>query len=144
MKLIQLKCTNCNGYMELNVTDGQKMVFCPYCGQKYIMDEEKLYIGVNVNKTERKIDEARIKEAEVREKIRLKELELKLTAQRNRNEGIHYLSKFIASVFLGLIAFISMWGMVGAFIDEVWPAFLLFLSFSVILFYVLRRMWKKK
>lgn len=63
MKLINLKCTNCGA--DLQVDPERKQVFCSYCGTKLLIDDE------TINITNRFIDEARLKEAE----IRLKELE---------------------------------------------------------------------
>ena len=63
MKLINLKCSNCGAALEIDPERTQ--AFCSYCGAKLFIDDE------NINITNRIVDEARIKEAEVR----LKELE---------------------------------------------------------------------
>ena len=63
MKLISLKCRECGA--DLQVDPGRKQVFCSYCGAKLLLDDE------SINITNRIIDEARLKEAEVR----LRELE---------------------------------------------------------------------
>ena len=63
MKLITLKCSNCGA--DLEVDPARKQIFCTYCGTKLLIDDETVYV------TNRIIDEARLKEAEVR----LKELE---------------------------------------------------------------------
>ena len=63
MKLVNMKCTNCGA--ELEVDPERKQVFCSYCGTKLLLDEESIHI------TNRIVDEARLKEAE----IRLKEME---------------------------------------------------------------------
>ena len=63
MKLIKLTCANCGAEMEMDAD--RKQAFCTYCGTKLFVNDE----GINI--TNRIIDEARIKEAEVR----LKELE---------------------------------------------------------------------
>ena len=63
MKLINLRCSNCGA--DLQVDPERKQVFCSYCGTKLLVDDE------TINITNRFVDEARIKEAEVR----LKELE---------------------------------------------------------------------
>ena len=59
MKLIKLTCANCGAELELDAD--RKQAFCTYCGAKQLIDDESIRI----------IDEARLKEAEVR----LKELE---------------------------------------------------------------------
>ena len=63
MKLINLTCTNCGA--ELQIDAERKQAFCTYCGTKLLVDDESIHI------TNRIVDEARLKEAE----IRLKELE---------------------------------------------------------------------
>ena len=63
MKLINLRCANCGA--ELQIDAERKQAFCTYCGTKLLVDDESIHI------TNRIIDEARLKEAE----IRLKELE---------------------------------------------------------------------
>ena len=99
MNIIKLSCANCNGNTDVKITDGQKFLFCPYCGQKYMVDDGKIYI--EINRTERKIDEARIKEAEVREKIRLKELEMEETKRKKKTIGKIF--KVLFTILLGLI-----------------------------------------
>lgn len=63
MKLITLNCSNCGAQLELDAD--RKQAFCTYCGAKLLLDDESIHI------TNRIIDEARLKEAE----IRLRELE---------------------------------------------------------------------
>ena len=63
MKLICLKCTNCGAEIELEPDSRQ--AYCQYCGSKLMLDDEPVQV------TSRIVDEARIKEAEVR----MKELE---------------------------------------------------------------------
>ncbi len=53
MGIIELTCPKCGGNM--SVKDDMKQAFCMYCGYKIIIDNEYTY---------RKVDEARIKEAE--------------------------------------------------------------------------------
>lgn len=63
MKLIRLTCANCGAELELDAD--RKQAFCSYCGARLYIDDE------SINITNRIIDEARLKEAEVR----LRELE---------------------------------------------------------------------
>lgn len=63
MKLINMRCTNCGALLEIDAE--RKEVYCSYCGTKLLIDNEEIHI------TNRIVDEARLKEAEVR----LKELE---------------------------------------------------------------------
>ncbi len=73
MKTIVIKCPDCGA--SLNIEDGRKTCYCQWCGAKVMIDDE---IDKHVY-----VDEARIKEAEVKEKIRLKELEIEVD---KRNE----------------------------------------------------------
>ena len=64
MKLMQLTCTNCGANLEID--PNRRQAFCQYCGAKLMLtDDESIHI------TNRIVDEARLKEAEVR----LRELE---------------------------------------------------------------------
>ena len=63
MKLINMRCVNCGAELEIDAE--RKQAYCPYCGVQLLLDDESIHI------TNRFIDEARLKEAEVR----LKELE---------------------------------------------------------------------
>lgn len=63
MKLINMICPNCGAKLEIDAD--RKQVFCSYCGTKLLVDQEEIHI------TNRIVDEARLKEAEVK----LKELE---------------------------------------------------------------------
>ena len=62
MKLIEMTFTNCGA--QLQIDPARKEIFCSYCGTKLMVDE-----GIQV--TRRIVDEARLKEAE----LKMKELE---------------------------------------------------------------------
>ncbi len=64
MRMINLTCPHCGA--ELTVDAERQQAFCQYCGTKLLIDDDRT---ININ--QRIIDEARLKEAEVR----LKELE---------------------------------------------------------------------
>ncbi len=65
MRLVSLMCPQCGAQLQIDVDRSQ--AFCQYCGAKLLLDDESTTININ----QRIIDEARLKEAEVR----LKELE---------------------------------------------------------------------
>lgn len=67
-KIISLKCPECDA--TLDVEEGKKFYFCNYCGSKILIDDG------NTNNTNRIVDEARIREAEIERELRLKEMEL--------------------------------------------------------------------
>lgn len=56
MKVVSLTCPGCGA--NLSIENGRKECFCQYCGMKIMLDDESI--------TYRTVDEARIKEAEVR------------------------------------------------------------------------------
>jgi len=64
MKLVSMKCPNCGA--DLDIDPEGKKSFCSYCGAKLMLDDDQ-----SIHITKRIVDEARLKEAE----IRLKELE---------------------------------------------------------------------
>ena len=77
VEMIKIQCAQCGANMEIE--EDRKICFCTYCGAKMLLDD-----GTR-SYTYRHIDEARIKEAEVNEKIRLKELEIEKDKTRLRN-----------------------------------------------------------
>lgn len=78
MKFVPVVCPKCGA--NLNVEEGRKECFCSYCGTKIVVDNENSKESTN---TYVRIDEARIREAEAKERIRLKELELMEERQRH-------------------------------------------------------------
>lgn len=92
-KLISLKCPECGA--NLSVETELKHFFCQYCGAKIMLEDD------SATYTYRKVDEARIKEAEVSEIIKLKELEIE---ERKRiTEERHKSNKVKISIILGII-----------------------------------------
>ena len=63
MAVIQLDCPSCGAYLEVD----DKVLFCPYCGEKILIHDEEVNYNIH--------DEAKIKEAEMKEKIHRDELE---------------------------------------------------------------------
>lgn len=51
MKLHKLTCPNCNGSLDIELTNDASSVFCPYCGQRFYLDDEhkKRTYNKNVN-----------------------------------------------------------------------------------------------
>ena len=68
--MISLSCPNCGA--NLQVASDRENFFCEYCGQKIFVSDSN-----HQKYTYRKIDDARIREAELHERVRLKELGLK-------------------------------------------------------------------
>lgn len=72
---ISVKCPNCDATLEIE--EGRRQAFCTYCGAKIIINNENEYVY-------RRIDEAKVRQAETDRMIRLKELELE--EQRQKRE----------------------------------------------------------
>lgn len=51
LKIHKLNCPNCNGSLEMEIAEGTSSVFCPYCGQKFLLDDERKEYTLNINKT---------------------------------------------------------------------------------------------
>lgn len=114
VNVISLKCPECGA--NISVEAGRKECFCTYCAAKIIIDDG------STTHTYRKVDEARIKEAEVSEKIRLKELLLEETrlamekekeAKKERKRAFQLKCYFITIV----VSLLMM--LVGFFLDNV-------------------------
>lgn len=64
MKLQKLTCPNCNGILDMEISEGATSIFCPYCGQKFLLDDEKKEYTININSTKsihkKYTDEAKI------------------------------------------------------------------------------------
>ena len=91
MKTVSVKCPDCGAALELE--EGRTVYYCQYCGAKVFLDDEAdrhVYV-----------DEARIKEAEVKEKIRLKELELEVDKRNDEKKSKVF--KIKASIVLAII-----------------------------------------
>lgn len=48
MALQSLKCPNCNGTLEMSIKD-DKEIFCPYCGELFLPEENVITINYNEN-----------------------------------------------------------------------------------------------
>ena len=113
MKLVSIKCPECSA--NLDVEEGRKHIYCSYCGAEIMLENEN-------EKVYRKIDDARLKEAEVREKVRLKELELEeYKIKKEEKKSKIKIVVVLVAVLVGLLMLlygglsknenISTWGM---------------------------------
>lgn len=73
IKTISLKCPECNA--NISVDENLKQCFCQYCGTKIMIDDG------STSHTHRTVDEA-----EIKENIRLKELELEEKKYADKKE----------------------------------------------------------
>ena len=109
MQIISLKCPECNA--TLSIEGERKFCFCQYCGTKILVDDG------STTHTYRKVDEARIREADIQENIRLRELmleEKKFTAKEKAKALKIWFSIILTVLGIGLIAIESIFPL-GAF-----------------------------
>ena len=70
MKVNSLKCPECGAYLEIE--EGRTSFYCQYCGCQLFLDNEKLEYtinkNININRTSRRIDDAKILREEYKEK----------------------------------------------------------------------------
>lgn len=87
MKVYTLKCSSCNANIEFD--EGMTSCYCKYCGCKNFIDDEieRIEITKNINYHKTYTDEARIKEYETKEHLRLKELEYKDNEEKRNDKG---------------------------------------------------------
>ena len=96
IKMVSVVCPECRANLEID--RNRKMCYCQYCGTKILIDDG------STTHTYRKVDEARIKEAEIREVIRLKELEIE-EKRREASERTKRFKVFVSSI-LGIVGII--------------------------------------
>lgn len=106
MKVHTLKCSSCNANIEFD--EGMKSCYCKYCGCKNFIDDEtkRIEISQNINYHKTYTNEAKIKENETKQNIRLKELEYQYN-EKKRNDKIVFLC-------IGILMLISIFCFVMA------------------------------
>ena len=92
MKLLSLNCPNCHATIDAD--EGQKVLFCKYCGNKILLDDEAQKIEYTY------IDKGRIVESENEKQIRLLELQMKIEQERHERK--------ITGIVLGVSIFILL------------------------------------
>lgn len=95
-KMRSVKCPSCNA--NTSCDPGLAFCFCSYCGAQIALDDR------STRHTYRQIDDARIREAEVAELVRLKELEIEAARVK---QGHRLTLIWIALVVFMLLA--SVW-----------------------------------
>ena len=122
MKIIPLSCPQCKASLQIEDTE-RKFIFCQYCGQKIYLDDE--------TRTIKQIDEARIREADVAERIRLAELELEL-ANRKRKFTLVIIGIILAVLLLAALFYVLFYTESGFFLGMA-LFFLMFMIFAVLM-----------
>lgn len=93
MKLLSMTCPNCNANLD-NIDPSRKYCYCQYCGTKILIDDE-------VNRRETHIyDEARIKETESTERVKMREMDIEHEHSEQMNEILKYVLIFAAVLFV--------------------------------------------
>lgn len=92
MELKKMRCENCGSVLDM--ADG--VLFCSYCGEKLILDDGSKNINI-IYKDEVRIKEveAKIKESEINERIRIKELEKEEHENKAGNKIAFHLIAFL-------------------------------------------------
>ena len=90
MRLRVYRCPSCHA--QIQIDENLKKCFCNYCGAMISITDDNSFTY-----TYRKIDEARIREADADEKIRLKEIDAKAEDEKGKNK---------IAIFIFLILFI--------------------------------------
>lgn len=90
-------CTNCGA--SLTVDDNNRdFAFCQYCGAKIMLDDYR--------STHRVVDEAKIKQAETDQMVKLKQLEMLEAARINKEKNLKL--KIIISLILAIIGILMI------------------------------------
>lgn len=95
MKVVALTCPQCQG------TLAENSKFCPHCGTLVMMEDDAAMQKI----TYQQVDDARIREADVHERIRLKELEieyLKMQTETKQKKAAQT-AKVVVAVLLVLV-----------------------------------------
>ena len=79
MRLRVYRCPSCHA--QIQIDENLKKCFCNYCGAMISITDDNSFTY-----TYRKIDEARIREADAKETIRLKEIEAKTEEKKDDNK----------------------------------------------------------
>lgn len=98
MKLVANNCPKCQAPL------GENAHFCAHCGTQIMVDDEALHHKF----TYQQVDNARIHEADVKEKIRLKELEIEQIKLEHELQQKRFVQKTKLIFFLVLIFLLAM------------------------------------
>ncbi|MDD7281451.1 hypothetical protein [Floccifex sp.] len=96
MNIKTIECPSCGANLEID--ENRKELYCAYCGNKIIVQNENEHIIHEVN-------EADVKKAEYDYQVKLKQLEMDKQNQKRYNSILKL--KIVISMILGIIGFIS-------------------------------------
>ena len=93
MKLISLTCPNCNANLD-NIDPSRPFCYCQYCGTKIALDDGTIRKETHI------YDEAKIKETESSERVKMREMDLEREHSKQMNEILKYVLIFAAVLFV--------------------------------------------
>ena len=93
MKLISLTCPNCNANLD-NIDSSRPFCYCQYCGTKIALDDGTIRKETHI------YDEAKIKETESSERVKMREMDLEREHSKQMNEILKYVLIFAAVLFV--------------------------------------------
>lgn len=99
MKLISLKCPECSS--NLQIEEGYDKCFCQYCGAEISLND---YYSSHIY---RKVDEARIKEAEYKKEVRVKQAEIDKEVRLKELE-VEARLRFVYLIYLVVILYMKI------------------------------------
>lgn len=92
MKLISLTCPNCNANLD-DIDPSRPFCYCQYCGTKIALDDGTIRKETHI------YDEAKIKETESSERVKMREMDLEREHSKQMNEILKYVLIFAAVLF---------------------------------------------
>lgn len=93
MKLISLTCPNCNANLD-DIDPSRPFCYCQYCGTKIALDDGTIRKETHI------YDEAKIKETESSERVKMREMDLEREHSKQMNEILKYVLIFAAVLFV--------------------------------------------
>ena len=97
MKLISLTCPNCNANLD-DIDSCRPFCYCQYCGTKIALDDGTIRKETHI------YDEAKIKETESSERVKMREMDIEREHSKQMNTILKYVLIFAAVLLaIGLI-----------------------------------------
>jgi Zn-finger nucleic acid-binding protein len=93
MKLISLTCPNCNANLD-DIDSSRPFCYCQYCGTKIALDDGTIRKETHI------YDEAKIKETESSERVKMREMDVEREYSKQMNEILKYVLIFAAVLFV--------------------------------------------
>lgn len=93
MKLISLTCPNCNANLD-DIDSSRQFCYCQYCGTKIALDDGTIRKETHI------YDEAKIKETESSERVKMREMDIEREHSKQMNAILKYVLIFAAVLFV--------------------------------------------